>query len=61
MHPSLRMALIGGAATLSLVLAGCGGGQGGEQAPAVSEVTFVTATASPVQLTSDLPGRVVPL
>lgn len=59
MHSSLRMALIGGAAALSFALAGCGGGQGGEQAPAVAEVTFVTAAASPVQLASDLPGRVV--
>ncbi|AYV47999.1 efflux transporter periplasmic adaptor subunit [Caulobacter flavus] len=59
MHPSLRKALIGGAAALSLGLAGCGGGQGDEQAPAMAEVTFVDAAASPVQLTSDLPGRVV--
>lgn len=59
MHPSARRALIAGAATLQLALAGCGAGRGGEPAPAVVEVTTVTASATPVQLTSDLPGRVV--
>lgn len=59
MNPSLRLLLIGGAATLSLALAGCGGPQGDEPAPPPAEVTIATATSAPVQLTDDMPGRVV--
>ncbi|MEH0194812.1 efflux RND transporter periplasmic adaptor subunit [Caulobacter sp. CCNWLY153] len=59
MNPSLRMILVGGAACLALALAGCGGSHNGEQGPTVAEVTFAVAGAAPVQLTDDLPGRVV--
>lgn len=58
MNPPLRLLLVGGAATLSLALASCGQ-QSDEQAPPVAEVTIATATSAPVQLTDDLPGRVV--
>lgn len=58
MTPSLRLLLVGGAATLSLALAGCGK-QSDEQATPAAEATTATATSAPVQLTDDLPGRVV--
>jgi multidrug efflux system membrane fusion protein len=58
MNPSLRLLLVGGAATLSLALAGCGK-QSDDQAPPAAEVTIATATSAPVQLTDDLPGRIV--
>ncbi len=58
MLPSLRMTLLGAAAILSLGLAACGSPSEG-QAPAIAEVTFAVAQAASVQLTDDLPGRVV--
>ena len=45
---------------LTILLGGCGSGQGQQAAPPVPEVAAVTIQPQPVELTTELPGRTSP-